>query len=201
MVGELSLDGSVRHVRGVLPMAATAAPGGLQAHLRPPGGCRRGSPDPRPGSHPGRHPLADLYAHLTGAVPIAPQPPVTPEEIPSGCADRFPRDQGQEHVKRALEVAAAGGHNVLMVGPPGAGKTLLARAMPGILPRMTHRRSAGCDAHLLGGRPAAAGCAAHPHAPVPRPAPHHQPCRAGGRRQLAAPGRDLAGAPRRALPG
>ena len=136
VVGELSLDGSVRHVRGVLPMAATAAQEGYKRIFVPQVDAAEAALIPGLEVIPVAS-VAGLYAHLTGAVPIAPQVPVTPEEIPSGLLTDFGEVKGQEHVKRALEVAAAGGHNVLMVGPPGAGKTLLARAVPGILPRMS----------------------------------------------------------------
>jgi len=82
--------------------------------------------------------LADLVNHLHGVAPIASQAsaPTSPETTVALVTD-LQEVRGQEHVKRALEVAAAGGHNVIMVGPPGAGKTLMARALPGILPSLT----------------------------------------------------------------
>jgi magnesium chelatase family protein len=82
--------------------------------------------------------LADLVNHLTGEVPIAPFSANGTGPVPSAwLGTDFSEIKGQEHVKRGLEIAAAGGHNVLMSGPPGSGKTLLARAMPSILPPMT----------------------------------------------------------------
>ena len=81
--------------------------------------------------------LATLFAFLAGSVMIQPHPPVQIEEADVQVLTDFREIKGQEHVKRALEVAAAGGHNVMMIGPPGAGKTLLARALPAILPKMT----------------------------------------------------------------
>jgi magnesium chelatase family protein len=81
--------------------------------------------------------LLDLYLHLRGENVIAPHPTVEAEAAAGLVPTDFREIKGQEHVKRALEVAAAGGHNVLMVGPPGAGKTLLARSLPGILPEMS----------------------------------------------------------------
>src|SRR5262245_20674861 len=81
--------------------------------------------------------LHDLYLHLIGQVLITPHEHVVSEATIGPAPTDFREIKGQVHVKRALEVAAAGGHNVLMIGPPGAGKTLLARAMPGILPEMS----------------------------------------------------------------
>jgi len=81
--------------------------------------------------------LADLFQHLVGQVIIDPQPALAVEQVSALVQTDFREIKGQEHVKRALEVAAAGAHNLLMIGPPGAGKTLMARALPSILPSMT----------------------------------------------------------------
>src|SRR5262249_53960068 len=86
--------------------------------------------------------LSALIAHLTGAVRIA---PFERGPLPDGPEDEIGLDmahvRGQEHAKRALEVAAARGHNVIMSGPPGAGKTLLARTLPTILPPLEPREA------------------------------------------------------------
>jgi len=136
VVGELSLDGSVRHVRGVLPMAALARQEGFERIFVPAMDAAEAALIPELEVIPVNS-LADLYAHLEGSVPIPPQPSLSAEESPPLAQTDFSEIKGQEHVKRALEVAAAGAHNVLLVGPPGTGKTLLARAVPGILPRMS----------------------------------------------------------------
>jgi magnesium chelatase family protein len=136
IVGELSLDGSVRHVRGVLPMAALARQEGFQRIFVPLADAAEAALIPDLEVLPVGS-LADLYAHLSGERLATPQPPIAPESLLTSTQTDFSEIKGQEHVKRALEVAAVGGHNVLMVGPPGAGKTLLARALPGILPHMS----------------------------------------------------------------
>ena len=138
VVGELSLDGSVRHAKGVLPVAAAARQNGFTRIIVPEADAAEAALIPdleviAVGS------LKSLYLHLIGDTPIQ---PYAAAEAASNEDDLFiPTDfaeiKGQEHVKRAMEVAAAGGHNVLMVGSPGAGKTLLARALPGILPEMS----------------------------------------------------------------
>jgi magnesium chelatase family protein len=136
VIGELSLDGSVRHARGVLPMAATAREQGFTRLFVPESDAVEASLIPGLEVIPVAS-LVDLYRHLTGAESIPPKEPISGDELPLEVLTDFREIKGQEHVKRALEVAAAGGHNVLMTGPPGAGKTLLARAIPGILPRMS----------------------------------------------------------------
>jgi magnesium chelatase family protein len=136
VVGELMLDGSVRHVAGVLPMAALAARQGFGTMYLPASDAAEAALIDGLQVIPVEN-LTGLVNHLSGVRPI---PAVTPKPMqvlpPSDGAD-FREIRGQEHIKRALEVAAGGGHNVLMVGPPGAGKTLLARALPSILPAMT----------------------------------------------------------------
>ena len=137
MVGELSLDGSVRHVRGILPMAALAREQGIRRIFVPEGDAAEAALIPGLEVYPVPS-LSALHAHLTGRIPLPVFEHTAPEELPVPAAvTDFAHIKGQEQVKRALEVAAAGGHNLLMIGPPGAGKTLLARALPGILPRMT----------------------------------------------------------------
>ncbi len=137
LLGELSLDGSVRHVRGVLPVADWARRNEITALYVPAVDAEEAALLPDLTVYPVAT-LGELVAHLRGEEPLEPQqvsldlsaPPPSP---PVDFADI----RGQEHAKRALEVAAAGGHNLLMMGPPGAGKTLMARAMPGILPPLT----------------------------------------------------------------
>lgn len=136
VVGELSLDGSVRHTRGILPMAAAARNQGIPRVFVPRADAAEAALIPGLEVIPVAA-LSDLYSHLAGQAQINAQPPIRAEEVPVPPVTDFREVKGQEHVKRALEVAAAGGHNVLMMGPPGSGKTLLARAMPGILPQMT----------------------------------------------------------------
>lgn len=136
LVGELSLDGSLRHVRGVLPMAALARREGFERIYLPEVDAPEAALIPEVDVIPVES-LTALVNHLTGVVPIAPYQGEGFSTIVPKVSTDFHEVRGQEHVKRALEVAAAGGHNVLMTGPPGAGKTLLARALPSILPTMT----------------------------------------------------------------
>lgn len=141
VVGELSLDGVVRHTRGVLPMAAAARANGFKRMFVPEVDAGEAALIPDLEVYPVKS-LAHLYDHLAGRRLIEPyQPSVADSPDPLFTPTDFAEIKGQEHVKRALEVAAAGGHNCLLVGSPGAGKTLLARAMPGILPEMSIEES------------------------------------------------------------
>jgi magnesium chelatase family protein len=136
VVGELSLDGILRHTRGILPMAAAARQAGFKRMIVPEADAAEAALIPDLEVIPVST-LAALYDHLSGRHPIAPHQIQGEPPAPLFVPTDFAEVKGQEHVKRALEVAAAGGHNVLMQGPPGSGKTLLARALPGILPEMS----------------------------------------------------------------
>jgi magnesium chelatase family protein len=139
-IGELSLDGSVRHVKGVLPMTHTALLEDYRMVYVPAEDAAEAALVSGIDVIPVET-LGQLVEHLYGLNVISPyelDPAMLGDSstLAEGVVD-FCDINGQEHVKRALEISAAGGHNVLMQGPPGAGKTLMARAMPGILPRLT----------------------------------------------------------------
>lgn len=134
-LGELSLDGRVNPVRGVLASAALADPEKIHGIFVSSANAAEAA---AAGGAPvyGLRYLSEAVGHLTGYHVLAPQPRIHFSELSEKYADAadFRDVAGQEHAKRALEVAAAGGHNILMTGPPGSGKTMLARRLPGILP-------------------------------------------------------------------
>jgi magnesium chelatase family protein len=138
-LGELSLTGALRGVTGVLPMALAAREAGIRQLFVPAENAAEatlaqgltvyGVPD-----------VGALTAHLRGEAPLSPAPVWQPETEESGLPDL--RDvMGQENVKRALEIAAAGGHNLLMIGSPGAGKSMLAKRLPSILPDLSREEA------------------------------------------------------------
>jgi magnesium chelatase family protein len=133
LLGELSLDGHVRHVNGVLPLAAMCAQAGIRRVVVPAADVAEAS------LIDGVEVLGlDSLAQLAEA-PVAwsTAAPLVAEGDPLRDVHDLSVVQGQEHVKRALEVTSAGGHNVMMQGPPGSGKTLLARTLPGLMPPLT----------------------------------------------------------------
>lgn len=142
VLGELSLDGSVRHVRGVIAAAYLAREMDIERVFVPAADAVEASVIPGIEIIPVDH-LITLVEHILGldAIPPYDRDSFVLPDLPPAYYTDFADVKGQEHVKRAVEVAAAGGHNVFMTGPPGAGKTLLARAVPGILPAMTVEES------------------------------------------------------------
>ncbi|MBN1889499.1 MAG: YifB family Mg chelatase-like AAA ATPase, partial [Thermoflexales bacterium] len=137
VVGELGLDGNVRHVRGVLPVTLYARQQGCERLFVPAEDAAEAALIPGIEVIPIPSLIA-LVNHLHGVQPIAAQESGALEKSEYvGAGVDFSAVKGQEHVKRAFEVAAAGQHNVLLAGPPGAGKTLMARALPGILPALS----------------------------------------------------------------
>jgi magnesium chelatase family protein len=138
-VGELGLDGSLRPVRGLLPVAIMARAKGYRALFVPEENAREAAVVDRLKVYGAKH-LSQVVEHLQGKAEIPATEVDTRAEFAAQVLEEdldFAEVKGQENVKRAFEVAAAGGHNIILVGSPGCGKSMMAKRLPSILPSFT----------------------------------------------------------------
>lgn len=170
-LGELALDGSVRPIRGTLPITAHLDRIGVKRFYVAAANVAEARIATQ-AAVVGLDHLRDLKRHWEDGAPLVSAAPSVPEaSMPPVAPIELAEIRGQAHAKRALEIAAAGAHHLLLVGPPGAGKTLLARALPGVLPSLSHSEAVEVTsiASCVGSLPPGAGLLELP----PFRAPHH----------------------------
>jgi len=155
IMGELALDGTLRPIRGVLPIAIQARKEGFKGFILPTDNASEAAIVNNLEVYPVAN-LREAVDFLEEKIQI-PSVHIDAREVFAAQLDQYDTDfrdvQGQENIKRALEIAAAGGHNVIMIGPPGAGKTMLAKRLPTILPPLTlHEALETTKIHSVAGR-------------------------------------------------
>lgn len=190
-LGELSLNGDIQPIKGALPVAIQAQKDGFKGIILPALNAREAAAMQNIDVLPVNN-LREIVAFFSSEEPIEPIKIDIQKEFLSHMDD-YPVDfadvKGQENIKRALEIAAAGGHNVILIDPPGAGKTMLAKRLPTILPPLILDESLETTKiHSVAGQLHARSALMTPR---PFRAPHHIRCSTRRRRHLSATGRDI----------